>query len=401
MTQNGNTRGRRRAPVSRKPTRGFGLIELMVSIVIGLIMIAALVALFLGTSRNNREMATANSMIENGRFAIQLLESDLVHAGFWGTFVPQFDDATADSVPGDVPTGVPDPCRPYDPLTWNAAYVTNLLGVPVQAYDSDAVCSGLGAPVEDMRAATDLLVVRHAATCAVGEAGCEGDIAGKLYLQSSLCPADAATFVFGRTGTAVFNLHRRHTSCEDGGPVDAGVPFAEKRRFVSNLYYVRDVVVDGAVVPTLMRSTFDQAGTALAHQTPVPLVEGIEAFRVEFGVDDLSGSTPPEPVDYTVATAWEDEDTKTMATNRGDGIPDGPFIRCTTAAPCGEDELMNTTAARIWVLARSREPTQGYTDTKEYFLAGETYGPYGDGFKRHVYTTTLRLPNISGRRERP
>ena len=39
-------------------------------------------------------MARANSVIENGRLAIQLIESDLVHAGFWDTFVPQFDDQT-------------------------------------------------------------------------------------------------------------------------------------------------------------------------------------------------------------------------------------------------------------------------------------------------------------------
>ena len=79
-------------------SRGFGLVELMVSIVIGLVIIAALVALFVGTSRNNREMATANSMIENGRFAIQLLEGDVVHAGFWGTLraaVRRRDGATA------------------------------------------------------------------------------------------------------------------------------------------------------------------------------------------------------------------------------------------------------------------------------------------------------------------
>ncbi len=74
--------------------RGFGLVELMVSMAIALVILAALVALFIGTSRNNREMATANSLIENGRFAIQLLENDLVHAGFWGTHVPQFDDQT-------------------------------------------------------------------------------------------------------------------------------------------------------------------------------------------------------------------------------------------------------------------------------------------------------------------
>ena len=83
----------------------------MISITIGLVIIAALVALFMGTSRNNREMATASSVIENGRFAIQLLESDVVHAGFWGTFVPQFDDQTIDEAPDPVavlPTGVPD-----------------------------------------------------------------------------------------------------------------------------------------------------------------------------------------------------------------------------------------------------------------------------------------------------
>jgi type IV pilus assembly protein PilW len=103
-----------------------------------------------------------------------------------------------------------------------------------------------------------------------------------------------------------------------------------------------------------------------------------------------------------VATGWLDDDTKEMPTNRGDGIPDGDFVRCDTATPCGTDELANVTAVRIYVLARSREPTQGYTDTKRYSLgAGTTLGPYGDGFKRHVYTTTVRLPNISGRRERP
>jgi type IV pilus assembly protein PilW len=63
---------------------------------------------------------------------------------------------------------------------------------------------------------------------------------------------------------------------------------------------------------------------------------------------------------------------------------------------------MNATSARIYVLARSREPTQGYVDTKTYGLgAGTTLGPFNDDYKRHVYTTTVRLPNIAGRRERP
>jgi type IV pilus assembly protein PilW len=377
-------------------SRGFGLIELMVSIVISLVIIAALVALFLGTSRNNREMATTSSMIENGRFAIQILEGDIVHAGFWGTYVPQFDDVTADGVPVDVPAGVPDPCLEYSAANWNAAYVTELLGIPVQAYDSaevDAgdVCAdvldpdGDGAP--NMSPDSDLLVVRHAQMCVPGDGGCEADAANQVYMQASLCPDDAALYVFGQTDVATFNLQR--IDCDPGN-------LAAKRKFISNLYFVR--TVDG--VPTLMRSTFTLAGGTPAHQAPVALVEGIDGFRVEFGVDDVSGTG--DPVDYSVETEWENATTKEMPTNRGDGIPDGDFVRCDTATPCGVDELMNVTAVRIYVLARSREPTQGYTDTKTYSLgAGTTLGPYNDGFKRHVYTTTVRLPNISGRRERP
>ena len=391
-----------RGPSAGAASRGFGLIELMVSIVIALVIIAALVAMFLGTSRNNREMATTSSMIENGRFAIQILESDVVHAGFWGTYVPQFDDVTADGVPGDVPAGVPDPCLEYNAANWIDAYIAELLGIPVQAYDSgqvDAgdVCAevldpgGTGAP--NMSPDSDLLVVRHAQMCVPGDGGCEADAAGQVYMQASLCPDDAAQYVFGQTGTATFDLRRMNC-----GVVTNPANLTGKRKFISNLYFVR--TVDG--VPTLMRSTFTlpAGGGTPAHQPPVALVEGIDAFRVEFGVDDVSGTG--DPVNYAVATEWQDEDTKEMPTNRGDGIPDGDFVRCDTATPCGVDELMNVTAVRIYVLARSREPTQGYTDTKTYSLgAGTTLGPYDDGFKRHVYTTTVRLPNISGRRERP
>lgn len=397
------------SPRVPQPAAGFGLVELMVSLAIGLVLIAALVALFLGTSRNNREMATANSMIENGRFAIQLLENDIVHAGFWGTYVPLFDDATVEGVPDDVPTLVPDPCLDYA-TPWNANYIESLLGVYVQAYDeaqvaADSVCTTPtvalqpDAPVGNMSPDSDLLVVRHADTCVPGTAPCAADTAGNLYIQGSLCTADPFRYVLGRTGTDAFPLTQANCTT-----------LAEKREFVSNLYYVAvlDVDGDGVEEPTLMRSTFtQQAGGTLEHGRPVPLVEGIDAFRVEFGFDGLSGTG--DPVDFTADTVWTDPMNKTMAENRGDGIPDGDFVRCDTLTPCEAfdptnaiPDLVNVTAVRIYVLARSREPTPGYVDTKTYTLgSAPALGPFDDGFKRHVYTTTVRLPNVSGRRERP
>lgn len=369
--------------------RGFGLVELMISITIGLVIVAALVALFLGTSRNNRQMATANSVIENGRFAIQLLENDIVHAGFWGTHVPQFDNQTFEDVPLDVPASLPDPCLAYTAPNWNAAYVNSAIGIPAQAYDAASVC---GSVVTDMLANTDMLVVRHAATCAPGDVGCETEpagTAGKLYMQSTRCNSEATPYVFGLHGTATFDLTQR----------DCTTP-AEKRSFVSNIYYVRDYAVTaGDGIPTLVRSGFDLVGGVLAHQAPVPLIEGIDAIRFEFGIDNVSPTGAA--VDYTTAINWVDPVLKTRATNRGDGIPDGNFIRCTAATPCTAAQLMNATAIRIYVLARSREPTTGYTDTKTYTLGSTTVPAFNDGFKRHVYSTTVRLPNVSGRRERP
>ena len=148
-----------------------------------------------------------------------------------------------------------------------------------------------------------------------------------------------------------------------------------------------------------MRSEFDSTavGCAPAHQAAVPLVEGIDGFRVEFGIDSLSRTGAA--VNYANPIVWDDPDTKTTATNRGDAMPDGAYVHCD---PCTADQLMNATSARIYVLARSREPTQGYVDTKTYTLgSGDCARPYDDGFKRHVYTTTMRLPNVAGRRERP
>jgi type IV pilus assembly protein PilW len=370
---------------------GLSLVELMISITIGLVILAAMVALFVNTSRSNREMARANNVIENGRLAIQLLEADLVHAGFWGAYVPQFDDQTGDVIPTDTPTAAPNPCAAYNPGLWNAVYQTNLLGIPVQVYDSAATC---GAVVLDKRAATDVLVVRHAETCIPGEGGnCPADVAGRLYFQSTQCSTELGSgvptpHILSDDPADFLGLHKR--DC---------ITVADKRRFISNIYYISDSVdADGNVTPTLMRSQFDLDGT-LAFQPPQAMIEGVEGFRVELGVDSLSETGGA--VNYGAAIVWADPDTRTTPTNRGDGVADGNFVTCTTGTPCTAAQLSNVAAVKLYVLVRSRDESRGYTDTKSYMLAGATVGPFNDHFKRHVFVTTVRLPNITGRRVTP
>jgi hypothetical protein len=436
-------------------------------------------------SSSNNELAKANSQIENGRFAVQALENELVHAGFWGQFVPEFDDVNWTSVPADTPTLVPDPCLAYSAGNWTNAYVDALLGIPVQSSDAaPGTCVLAG-----KRANTDVLVVRHAASCTAGEANCDAEVAGKLYFQSSQCSAGTAGTaqavnnsasaialalpsaasstsstdnayngmqirLTGGTGagqsrtiatynatTAVatvssawatqpdgtttyvivenllattgFSLHERGANC-------ATAPVALKRKFVSNMFYIRDYAdTAGDGIPTLVRSEFDPSGTpALAHQAAVALVPGIERFGVELGVDNsvarcglntaVDYSQPVAKVDPASCVLNTDNNRNTLPTNRGDGNPD-QFVRCTTAAPCTAAQLANVVAVKLYVLVRNTETSAGYTDTKTYCLssldaggacpAGSVAGPFNDRYKRHLFTTTVRLTTVSGRRE--
>lgn len=367
--------------------RGLTLIELMVSITIMLIIIAALLTLFLNVSNTQREMERVNRQIESGRLSIFVLENEVAHAGFWENYMPQFDDLTINGAPENVPTGTPpDPCLAYTVATWTDDYKRQLLDIPVQSYESvPASCTDL---LKNKKANTDILVVRHAETCLPGTPNCEADTAGKLYFQSSLC---------GTQKPSSFDLSTAGFTNMLGKDCTTPTP---KRKFIADIYYVRDyaeTVGDG--VPTLARSRFDLAGGTLAQQAPVPLIEGVEGFRVELGLDTLGKTSAA--ANYTVPIAWADASNRSTPSNRGDGSPDGNFVHCSAAAPCTADQLINVAAVKLHVLARSNEISPGHTDTRTYNLGAATLGPFNDHYKRHAFATTVRLTNVTGRRETP
>lgn len=391
---------------TRRGQRGLTLIELMVSITIMLIVVAALIALFLNVSGSQREMAKISQQIESGRVSVFVLENEIAHAGFWENYMPQFDDLTTVSKPENVPTGMPpDPCLAYlapdGTEKWTDEYKRSLLDIPVQVYPHDAVPPSCDALLKDRRDKTDVLVVRHAETCLPGAPNCEIDVAGKLYFQSSLCgtpPEKPSDFDLSTAGFG--KMHAR----------DCATP-SPKRKLIADVYYVRDYAdtpppkSDG--IPTLVRSRFDLSGAKkdaqpLAQQLPVPLIEGIEGFRVELGLDTISSTG--EAVDYTQPVTWVDASNRTQPRNRGDGSPDGAFVHCSATTPCTADQLINVVAVKLYVLARSTAQTPSYTDTHSYTLGGATPitpEPADQHYRRHLFSTSVRLNNVAGRRDTP
>ncbi|WP_420475720.1 PilW family protein [Noviherbaspirillum sp. ST9] len=380
---------------------GFTLVELMVAITVSLMMMVALVSLLVNVNRNNDELERVNTQIENGRFALQLLRDDVMQAGFWGPYMPAIEDRSTTAAPAAavIPAAVPDPCQ--DPATWTPADRIALTGIPIQA--SPSAPGSCGGVVASKKENTDVLVVRRAENCAPGEANCDAFSNGRMYFQAAFCPTQGAgsNFVLD---SILANLNMQTGACSG--------TLAPMRKYISHMYWIRNfanTTSDG--IPTLVRSEFDLAGGSLSHQPAVALIEGIEGFNVEFGVDNtVTRCNLNTAVNYTQAPAMVDPATcvasstaalNTLPNNRGDGIPDGDFVRCTAGTPCTADQLMNTVAAKLYVLARSKDKTQGHTDTKTYNLGSVTLGPFNDNYKRHVFSTTVRLVNVAGRRETP
>lgn len=359
---------------------GFTLIELMVAITMGMLVIAALLALYLNITRTNSEMAKANRQIENGRFAIQVLQKDIAHAGFWGGHVPAHDDLSL--ADGELTAAQLDELKDanacMDPASWDDTFKRYLLGIPVRSFqEADSAPSecNLSSALDD----SNVLIVSYANTCASGASGCDGGTDTGPHIQVSGCESELSAtpptlFVIDSTSFPLKKL-----GC---------AAVAERRKIVSNIYYVGK----SNDQPSLMRVSLSNG----KYSSPQPLIEGIELLRVEFLVDRKSETGAD--VDYTQSVKWADPKKKVTPINRGDGAPDGDCY----GSGCTVDDLMNVVAVRVHVLARNLEPTPGYKDSKTYQLGDtDAVGPFDDNYKRHVFSTTVRLNNVSGRRETP
>lgn len=358
---------------SRASQRGLSLIELMISITIGLLILSALATLFVNQSKTRTELDKSNRLIDNGRYALEVLSEDLRLAGFYGE-----RNLVAAGV-------INDPCTttPTDP---SVTEMRDALGLHVAGYDASGLGVAIASPpcgltttplaTANLKNGSDILVLRRADTTAIPAASVSGT---HHYIQLSNCKYDLATSVISKTSSD-FNL-RKHP-CNS----TSTLPAANVRRFFVQTYFVSPNNIAGDGIPTLKLKELDPAGTGVFVITP--LVEGIEFLQVDYGID---GDNNADGVmdDINGDSFINIADT--------DGVADSYVTTCATAV-CWS----NIVSVKLWIIARNIETTVGYTNTNTYTLGlAGTFGPFNDSYKRHVYTQTVRLVNPSSRRETP
>ena len=359
---------------SLRHQRGITLVEWMISITIGLVLLAGLTALIAQQSSTQAELEKSSRQIENGRYAMQLLNEDIQMAGYYGEF-------------SKVSTTTP---ASLDPCSTNVTVIEDLMAFPVQGYDfpsSTTVRPSCIAAANHVPG-TDILVVRRVepATLTVAQAA-SAPARGQVYLQSGLTPSGLEFSKKLGTGvdaggTAVFTLFNKD-----------GATLASLRKFLVHIYFVSPCSVmsngstcsssddGGKPVPTLKMLELSAAGNTTT-MTTTALVEGIENMQIDYGID-ASGAT-------------------------ADGSPDGQFVATTAAVA----DWANLVALRVHLLARNHESSAGYVDPKTYSMgynsaaalqtvtpSTDSYGTNVRPYKRRLFSQLIRVVNPSSRRD--
>ena len=220
----------------RRKAFGVSLIELMVALVIGLLLIAGALTVYMQSRNTYRTVDTVARLQEVGRYALDILEPDVRLAGYWG--MKKGEDSITNTV---ADTSIGSNCG------------ANFIGLAAQYIDArDSSYTTINCAATSQAAGTDALIVRRA------ESGISALDATKVQIQSN------------RLQATIFQ----------GAAIPAGysvAPGSETRDLAVNVYYISN---PSAGTFALRRWTL--RGSAMVHEEVIP---GVQDLQVQFGID--------------------------------------------------------------------------------------------------------------------
>ncbi len=320
--------------------RGFSMVELMVAMVITLILMAGVSQIFLGSKKSYTIQESLGRLQENGRYAMEVITTDLRRAGYWG------GNADISKIEDNTPAGViSGNMIATDDGTCSSTNWARMLTLPVFGKDDDRTgYNCLKALSGGATHVGDILVTRYAAPWVVGSISTPGFDNNQFYIRSTLFSGklfrgqdqaanDIVVGTVKRTAELVANGYYIHTS-DNSDP---------------------NKCTGSATIPSLYR-----VGLVNGALQSEEIAYGVEQFQVQYGRDTNDDRTVDLFVDAPAAT-----DT----TSWGEVI-----------------------AARVWMLMRAECPDPGYTSTNNYNMGNINYTP-NDNYRRQLFTSTVSLRN--------
>jgi type IV pilus assembly protein PilW len=324
---------------------GVGLIELMVAMLIGLFLILGALTVLDQSRKTYRTSDSVARLQEIGRLAMDVVETDVRMADFWGM------SNRAEYIVNRAAPGQPPPatftatqqarsavCGTTSPSNYFVINLDEYIGGSNNSYTPTCAASFF-------RANTDTLWLRRANGAQPTTMN-----ANRIYLQTSRVQGE----LFVPNAAC---LDPTNTACI---PADYQTPASQTRELEAHIYYVSSRSTNRTDVPSLRRKRFVNANSTAANALiDEEIVPGVEDLQVQFGVD----TTGDTNVDQYV--------------NPGSVPANGRVV-----------------SARIWLRIRAEEREFGFVDDRSYQYAdmGTALTP-NDNYRRIVVSKTIHIRN--------
>lgn len=341
---------------STRQSAGFSLIELMISMVLGLMLIAGAVAVYLSSKRSYTEVEAYAALTENARFAEMIMADALLHAGFFGEVASQQLQLRPDLIP------VVDDCS-GDAAAYS--FSQYLFGASVSGADA------IGC-IDDGRDGTDVLVIKRAIPRPLSDGERVSGVRNGVIDWPEALATDTTYIVTNNVLGVVIDGSGVPPDILSNGDASSGVavPNGVAWPYLFEAYYIRDTDPDSEDdAPSLARKVLSWNGAAMEVITE-ELVQGVEDMRLKVGLDS-------------------------------DG--DNEVDTYTNVASMTADNWANVGSIDVYLLVRTRSRDPQYSDTKTYHLGGDNFvtpNAAAQQYRRTLVSTqaSLRNPKLILRR---
>ena len=436
-----------RIPVNPHRQIGISLIEIMVAMVIDLLLLIVITAYIINQSSLRNELDKASRQMENGRYAMFILQQDINNAGYYGSWEP----------PITQPASLPDPCS-ITPTTADLSLV-----MPIQGYDNPSTPPSC---LPDYKTGTDILVIRRADTAlpemipgtnillpdtnildaerrSQGSGPLTAPVSNEIYLQagsaSEASPFDPALgiqnadiqygnpvgFALGKIPSNNLNPNPIGTKADGTNPsvilkkanyvnpstLIYASPLNNDLRIAANIhkYHVHIYFISPCSIAT--GTATDAAGINKACRTSPPLDDNGKPIptlkRLELKVP--TGKTERQWVEVPLVEGIDNIQFDYGIDRDLDGAPDSTSLLLDNSylkTPASTDWI-NVMVVRVNILARNNEFTFACPSTNAPPYCTNVYnlglhgtvGPFTDGYKRHVYSESVLVVNPVKRRQ--
>ncbi|MGB5442299.1 MAG: PilW family protein [Gammaproteobacteria bacterium] len=253
--------------------KGFTLVELMIALLLGLILMAGVISIFMSSKQSYAAVHVLARLQENGRYGMDIISADLRRAGYLS------GNANVDTIGGTEGVSTTDDSCLTSGSTWGRMIERRVFGLD----DSN---TGYACIPGSAYTRGDVLTLRYASPVEAASFS-----ANRVYLRSSLFEG---RIFKGSSEASNTILENPQTT----------------RELVAHSYYIGPSSVEcpaGTAVPALHWLSMDDNGQPASEE----LMVGAEHLQLQYGVDtDANGSVEQfldaDTVSTNAAFDWDD-----------------------------------------------------------------------------------------------